>query len=70
MKFTTAASSSAFAACVLASGFESADFNVTQALLKNGLDVTSVPGLAGLAERSSPSACSIAVGLWGSCILS
>lgn len=61
MKFTTAASTSAFVACVLASGFEPNDFNVTKALVDNGFDVTGIPGLADLAERSSSSACSLAV---------
>ncbi|KAI4713811.1 hypothetical protein J4E89_001259 [Alternaria sp. Ai002NY15] len=60
MKFTIATSTSAFAACVLASGFEPDDFNVTKALLNNGFDVTGISGLAVLAERSSSSACSLA----------
>jgi hypothetical protein len=63
MKLTVAASVSAFAAGVLADIFEPADFNVTQALRDNGVDVTAIPGLAGLAERSSAGACSIAVSL-------
>ncbi|KAF2201917.1 FAD binding domain-containing protein [Delitschia confertaspora ATCC 74209] len=42
------------------SEFEPADFNVTEALLQKGIDVSSIPALAGLVERSSPSACSIA----------
>jgi hypothetical protein len=40
---------------------EPADFNVTEALLNHGVDVASIPALAGLVERSSNSACSIAV---------
>lgn len=58
-----AASISAFAAGVFGSTFEPVDFNVTEALLANGLDVTAIPGLAGLAERSSSGACSVAVSL-------
>lgn len=69
MRFTIAASTSAFTAGVLASGFEPADFNVTEALLNNGVDITATPGLAGLVERSSPRACSIAVGPYGCCSL-
>jgi hypothetical protein len=63
MKLTVAASISAFATGVLGSTFEPADFNVTEALLNDGVDVTAIPGLAGLAERSSSGACSIAVSL-------
>lgn len=56
-------STGAFAAGVLASAFEPADFNVTKALLDSGVSVTAIPGLAGLVERSSTDACSIAVRL-------
>lgn len=59
-KLMFAASISAFAAGVLGSTFEPVDFNVTEALLANGLDVTAIPGLAGLVERSSSGACSTA----------
>lgn len=41
--------------------FEPADFNVTEALLDNGVNVSAIPDLAGLAERSLLSGCSIAV---------
>lgn len=50
------------AATVLAQGtFEPADFNVTDALLSQGVNVSAIPALEGLVERSSTSACSIAV---------
>ncbi|PVH92431.1 FAD binding domain-containing protein [Periconia macrospinosa] len=42
------------------STFEPSNFNVTKALLENGVNVSSIPGLEGLVQRSSPSACSIA----------
>jgi hypothetical protein len=41
--------------------FESTDFNVTEALLKNGVDVSAIPELSGLSTRSLSSSCSIAV---------
>jgi hypothetical protein len=41
--------------------FEPPDFNVTDALIKNGIDVSAVPGLAGLVGRSSNNGCSVAV---------
>ncbi len=44
-----------------ADSFEPIEFNVTEALLDNGVDVSAIPALAGLVERSSLSACSIAV---------
>ena len=43
--------------------FEPPNFNVTQALLDNGVNVSAIPELAGLAERSLSSGCSIAVSL-------
>ncbi|KAJ8117444.1 hypothetical protein OPT61_g1349 [Boeremia exigua] len=39
--------------------FEPADFNVTEALIANGVILSDIPGLSGLVERSS-SPCSIA----------
>jgi hypothetical protein len=39
--------------------FEPADFNVTDALLDNGVNVSAIPALSGLAERSTE--CTIAV---------
>jgi len=41
--------------------FEAPDFNVTEALIQNGVNVSAMPELAGLAIRSSLSGCSIAV---------
>lgn len=59
------ASSLAFASTIkssLAADVEPADFNATQALIDQGLDVSAVPALADLARRGSKSGCSIAVG--------
>ncbi|KAI4954620.1 hypothetical protein J4E86_005930 [Alternaria arbusti] len=42
--------------------FEAPDFNVTEALIQNGVNVSAMPELAGLAIRSSLSGCSIACG--------
>lgn len=50
----------AFRACSQAS-IEPADFNIRQALLDHGVDVSSIPVLADLVERSSSGVCSIAV---------
>jgi len=47
--------------------FESPEFNVTEALIENGVNVSAIPELAGLVVRSSLSGCSIAVGLSQSC---
>jgi hypothetical protein len=41
--------------------FEPADFNITEALLDNGVNVSAIPELAPLVERSLLSGCSIAV---------
>ncbi|KAF2124148.1 FAD binding domain-containing protein [Dothidotthia symphoricarpi CBS 119687] len=60
MKFITVVSLSAIAAGGLAGTFEPTDFNVTEALIANGVNVSAIPELEGLVERSSPSACSIA----------
>ena len=49
------------ASCVAQDAFESADFNVTEALLEQGVNVSALPELAGLVERSSDLACSVAV---------
>lgn len=52
----------AFAAGVLSQNtFEPSDFNITDALLDNGVNVAAIPELAPLAERSLSSGCSIAV---------
>ena len=42
--------------------FEPIDFNVTEALIDNGVNVSAIPELAGLVVRSSLKGCSIAVG--------
>jgi hypothetical protein len=41
--------------------FEPVDFNVTKALIANGVNVSAIPQLSGLVERTSLSGCSIAV---------
>lgn len=42
--------------------FEATDFNITEALIANGVDVSALPGLANLTEkRSLFSPCSVAV---------
>jgi hypothetical protein len=42
--------------------FEAPNFNVTEALIENGVNVSAIPELAGLVVRSSLNGCSIAVG--------
>jgi hypothetical protein len=61
MKLTNAVSFGAVATGSWASSFEPTNFNITEALLNTGIDVSTIPGLPGLVERSSLSACSIAV---------
>lgn len=41
--------------------FEPADFNVTEALIKQGVNVSAIPQLSGLIERSSDFGCNTAV---------
>lgn len=55
----------AFVASVTAQtgAFEPADFNVTEALIANGVNVSAVPQFSGLVERTALSGCSIAVRL-------
>lgn len=43
--------------------FEPADFNVTEALIDQGINVTALPGLDSLGTRSSTAGCSIAVSI-------
>jgi hypothetical protein len=62
MKFSISASLGALTATALANSFEPSDFNVTEALVDNGVNISAIPGLAGLVERSSLNGCSIAVG--------
>lgn len=45
----------------LGSEFEASDFNITEALIGNGIDVSAIPELSGLAERTLLSGCAIAV---------
>ena len=47
----------------LAQTFEPADFNVTEALLDNGINISAIPQLAPYSERSLLSGCSAAVSL-------
>jgi hypothetical protein len=51
----------ALASFVASQTFEAPDFNVTEALIAQGVNVTALPELAGLVERSSDLACHIAV---------
>jgi hypothetical protein len=51
------------AACALSQSFEPVDFNITEALLKNGIDASVLPGPSALAERKSFSGCTAAVSL-------
>lgn len=51
----------ASAATVLGQTFEPADFNITEALLEQGVNVSAIPKLSELAERSTTAGCSIAV---------
>jgi hypothetical protein len=46
---------------VLSQAFEPVDFNVTEALLGNGVNVTALPDLAPLVHRSLLNGCSMAV---------
>lgn len=53
--------------CSLALGqdvIEPENFNISAALLSHGVNVSELPQLAPLAERSSLSGCSIAVCTW------
>jgi hypothetical protein len=44
--------------------FEAPDFNITEALLANGINVSALPELAPLVERTLTSGCSIAVSIY------
>lgn len=48
--------------------FEAPDFDITNALLEQGVNVSALPELAGLVERSSDLPCSIAVSKQTECI--
>ncbi|KAJ4400379.1 hypothetical protein N0V91_008735 [Didymella pomorum] len=58
--FTITAIAALTASGVVRDLFETPDFNVTEALVEQGVNLTALPELAGLAERSSDLACSIA----------
>lgn len=67
MKAGTALSIGALAASTFAQAntgaFEPADFNITDALIDNGVNVSAIPELSGLVQRTLDlSPCSIAVG--------
>jgi len=49
---------------VVSQVFEPADFSVTEALLDQGINVSALPELAGLTDRSSNLACNIAVSIF------
>lgn len=49
------------AICAAQDSFETPNFDVPKALLERGVNVSALPELAGLVERSSDLACSIAV---------
>jgi hypothetical protein len=52
----------AFAAGVLSqTTFEPSNFNVTEALLDNGVNISAIPQLAPFVEKSLLSGCSVAV---------
>jgi hypothetical protein len=55
------------ASLVASQTFEAPDFNVTEALIDQGVNVSALPELAGLVERSSNSACNIAVSILKPC---
>lgn len=44
--------------------FEPLDFNVTEALIDNGINISAIPELGGLVVRSSTKGCSIAVDIY------
>lgn len=46
----------------LALGLEFAEFNVTQAIIEQGVNVSAIPALVALTDQSSVFACNIAVG--------
>jgi hypothetical protein len=70
MKVTPAVSIGALTAGALAQSgantFEKADFNITEALIGNGVNVSAIPELSGLVERTLDlSPCAIAVSYSG-----
>ena len=70
MKVTPAVSIGALTAGALAQSgantFEKADFNIAEALIGNGVNVSAIPELSGLVERTLDlSPCAIAVSYSG-----
>jgi hypothetical protein len=61
MKASILALLSVAAADALLDIFEPADFNVIDALLENGLGISTIPEMGDLTQRSPTSGCSIAV---------
>jgi hypothetical protein len=51
----------ALVACVASQTFEPVEFNITEALLDNGVNVSAIPELSDLATRSLLSGCVTAV---------
>lgn len=64
MRFSSVLSLVALASSAFAQdAFEASDFNVTEALVANGVDVSALPELANLTtKRSLFSPCAVAVG--------
>lgn len=60
MRLLLLSSCAAFAASQI---FESEKFNVTDALISQGVDISALPQLNAISKRSSNAACSIAVSL-------
>ena len=66
MRASSFLSSFGFAATVVyaqTDEFEAPDFNITEALIANGINVSALPELAPLIDRSPLGGCSIAVSL-------
>ena len=53
-----------YAIAVASQIFENENFNVTEALISQGVDVSALPQLNAITERLSDLGCSIAVGLY------
>jgi hypothetical protein len=75
MRFTSnlILATAAIIGSVRAQSFEAPDFNITEALADKGVNVSALPELAALEERSSNAACAIACGslklLYGNAVL-
>ena len=61
MRFSSPLALAAFAGVALSQDFEPADFNITEALFDQGVNVSALPELADLSQRSSTAGCAIAV---------